>query len=113
MNTLAIRIAMSVHAALEAKLVRWEELNGTSVYDITDGCGEWERQEIILDAAQAVDYDAIQAKHSNATAIEIVYAVSELLTTVFCEQFDEYAGFGSTAAAFVVDHANKHGLLKV
>lgn len=113
MNTLAIRVAMSVHAALEAKLIRWEELNGASVYDITDGCGEWERQEIILDAAQAVDYDAIQAKHSNATALEIVYGVSEKLTTAFCEQFDEYAGFDSDSAANAVNYAHQAGLFRV
>jgi hypothetical protein len=113
MNTLAIRVAMAVHAMLEAKLVRWEELNGQSVYDLTDGCGEWERQEIVLDAACSVDYDAIQTSQPFALAFEIVYSVSEKLTTAFAEQFDEYAGFDSQSAANAINYAVKGGLLRV
>lgn len=113
MNTLAIRVAMAAHVLNEALLARWEALNGLSVYDLNGDCGEWERQEIVLDAASAVDYAAIQRDEPDATALEIVYSVSEYLVDVLAEQFNTNAQYDSQSAANAINHAVKVGLLRV
>lgn len=112
MHAITLKAAFDAFAQLEREVFLYEQEHDASVYDVTKGQGNYERQEIVYDVAQGIDADVVALVNSERyTAIEIVYGVGDAIASALMASLNELYCFDEASVINALRSGFKNGLI--